>query len=66
MQMGREIQRVVTGHNSQGKAVVVLDAPAGNILESPSRPGVTLTNLWTSYETPRALMRYFPRPTPNS
>lgn len=47
------IRRVVTGHDSNGKAIVVHDATATNILERPNRPGVALTNLWQSFESPR-------------
>jgi mannose-6-phosphate isomerase-like protein (cupin superfamily) len=50
--MGREIRRVVTGHDENGKAVCVSDGVATNILQRPSRPGVTLTNLWQCTGTP--------------
>ena len=50
--MGREIRRVVTGHDENGKAVCVSDGAATNILQRPSRPGVTLTNLWQCTDTP--------------
>lgn len=46
------VRRVVTGHDSNGKAVVISDGPATNILSRPSRPGVTLTNFWQTFETP--------------
>jgi len=44
--MRRDIRRVVTGHDAQGKAKVIMDSVADNILERPNRPGVALTNLW--------------------
>jgi mannose-6-phosphate isomerase-like protein (cupin superfamily) len=47
------IRRVVTGHDKDGKAVVISDEPASNILERPNRPGVALTNLWQTFENPR-------------
>jgi mannose-6-phosphate isomerase-like protein (cupin superfamily) len=50
--MARKFRRVVTGHDAGGKAVVVSDAEAFNILQRPSRPGVTLTNLWQTDITP--------------
>lgn len=50
--MGRAIRRVVTGHDANGKAIVVSDAPATNVLQRPNRPGVTLTNLWQSDTVP--------------
>jgi mannose-6-phosphate isomerase-like protein (cupin superfamily) len=50
--MARKIRRVVTGHDTDGKAVCVSDGPATNILQRPNRPGVTLTNLWRCTRTP--------------
>ncbi len=46
------IRRVVTGHDENGKAVVISDETATSILKRPSRPGVTMTNLWQTSETP--------------
>lgn len=46
------IRRVVTGHDENGKAVVVSDARATSILKRSSRPGVTMTNLWQTSESP--------------
>lgn len=48
----RKIRRVVTGHDAEGKAIVVSDAEASNILSRPNRPGVALTNLWQTFESP--------------
>jgi mannose-6-phosphate isomerase-like protein (cupin superfamily) len=45
----RPVRRVVTGHDHDGRAVVVTDGPAASVLHRPSRPGVALTDLW---ETP--------------
>ena len=50
--MADGIRRVVTGHDRNGKAVVISDGPASNILKRPSRPGVTMTNLWQTDRTP--------------
>ena len=50
--MHRSIRRVVTGHDSRGKAVVVSDSAATQILQGNNRPGVTLTNLWLSNGSP--------------
>ena len=35
----RPIRRVVTGHDARGRAVVVMDGQAANVLHRPSRPG---------------------------
>jgi quercetin dioxygenase-like cupin family protein len=50
----RPIRRVVTGHDEGGRAVVVMDDPAANVLHRPSRPGVALTDLWATSGTPAA------------
>ena len=50
--MARAVRRVVTGHDAQGKAVVICDGTAPQVFETPSRPGVALTNLWVSADTP--------------
>jgi mannose-6-phosphate isomerase-like protein (cupin superfamily) len=50
--MARTIRRVVTGHDENGRAVCISDDPASNILQRPTRPGVTLTNLWQCETTP--------------
>src|SRR2546423_11886046 len=50
----RPIRRVVTGHDAQGRAVVVMDGPATNVLHRPSRPGMALTDLWATDGTPTA------------
>ena len=50
--MAREFRRVVTGHDENGKAVVVSDEIATQYLERPNRPGVRLTNFWIERGTP--------------
>ena len=50
----RPIRRVVTGHDAQGRAVVVMDGPATRVLHRPTRPGVALTDLWATSDTPSA------------
>ena len=42
----KKFRRVVTGLDAQGKAIVVSDESASNVLHRESRPGVALTNLW--------------------
>jgi mannose-6-phosphate isomerase-like protein (cupin superfamily) len=43
---------VVTGHDGDGKAVVVSDRDAVEIQHGPSRPGAQLTNLWRTEAMP--------------
>jgi mannose-6-phosphate isomerase-like protein (cupin superfamily) len=56
--MGRTIRRVVTGHDENGVATVIMDSPAECILQRPNRPGVTLTNLWRIDQTPAVMERH--------
>ena len=50
--MAKEFRRVVTGHDANGKAIVVSDSTATQILERPNRPGVRLTNFWIERGSP--------------
>ncbi len=52
--MARQIRRVVTGHDADGKAVIMLDGDAPN---QNQRPGSALvsTLLWVTDETPTRL-----------
>ncbi len=56
--MSRKIRRVVTGHDANGVATVIMDSDATCILSRPNRPGVTLTNLWQNDKTPAAMERH--------
>ena len=38
--MVKTIRRVVTGHDADGKAVIMIDSDATNIVTSEHRPGV--------------------------
>jgi mannose-6-phosphate isomerase-like protein (cupin superfamily) len=40
------VRRVYTGHNKQGRAVIVQDGLAPNVKEMASMPGLALTDLW--------------------
>ncbi len=50
--MNGGIRRVVTGNDGNGRAMVVSDGPAGNVKQSPHRPGVIITNLWMTDAMP--------------
>lgn len=56
--MGRKIRRVVTGHDENGRATVIMDSDATCILQRSNRPGVTLTNLWQVDSTPAHMERH--------
>lgn len=49
--MPKPIRRIVTGHDGSGKAVVLLDGPAPNVVTSEHRPGGR-TNLWRTTGAP--------------
>lgn len=40
------VRRVVTGHDADGKAIVVSDGEAPNVLRPPQRPGTVINTLW--------------------
>jgi mannose-6-phosphate isomerase-like protein (cupin superfamily) len=46
------VRRVVTGHDINGKAVVVHDGDAGNVVRPSHRPGVAIHNIWLTDSTP--------------
>lgn len=50
--MSGTIRRVVTGNDDNGRAMVVSDGPAGNVKQSPHRPGVVISNLWMTDAMP--------------
>lgn len=50
--MSGGIRRVVTGNDDNGRAMVVSDGPAGNVKQSPHRPGVIINNLWMTDSMP--------------
>ncbi len=52
--MGRKIRRVVTGHDKDGKAIVLKDGHAENVFVLESA-GFTATLLWIADETPADL-----------
>ncbi|MDH3234033.1 MAG: cupin domain-containing protein [Alphaproteobacteria bacterium] len=50
--MAGSLRRVVTGHDGEGKAVVVSDVDAATIQIGESRPGAQLNNLWRTDAMP--------------
>ena len=51
----RPVRRIVTGHDAEGKAIVISDAPSPHIRTSAHRQGVAFTNLWTTDTMPAAI-----------
>ena len=47
-----QIRRVVTGHDKNGKAVVISDGPATSVKMHPNRPGHRSTDIWKTTAMP--------------
>ena len=45
-------RRVVTGHNQQGTAVILFNDMGKNVTHIPSWPGLYVTELWVTSESP--------------
>ncbi|HET7343461.1 MAG TPA: cupin domain-containing protein [Methylomirabilota bacterium] len=50
--MLRKIRRIVTGHNAQGKSVIVSDAPSPHVLALLDDPPFGMTDLWVTAGSP--------------
>jgi len=51
--MIQRIRRVVTGHDAQGRSVILSDGPAASVKEmAPTFPGLALTDLWETTASP--------------
>ena len=48
--MALQFRRVVTGHDEQGRAIVLIDETAKNVVEG--RPGASVANVWTTQGFP--------------
>ena len=46
------VRRVVTGHDADGKAIVLSDGPAPFAITNPQRPGYVSTDVWRTSATP--------------
>ena len=74
--MPKQIRRIVTGHNAEGKSVIAEDAIATSILDLEAVPGLRATDLWETTTAPADLsgdadpvdrpMHLEPRPTGQS
>ena len=50
--MPRDIKRIVTGHDAQGRSNITFNGLATNLLNSEAWPGSRVTELWVSEEIP--------------
>jgi mannose-6-phosphate isomerase-like protein (cupin superfamily) len=61
--MNGKIRRVVTGHDANGKAIVLEDRLAPNVKTNPLRPGHISVELWKTKTMPVPVGREEPDPT---
>ena len=65
--MTHPVRRVITGHDAQGKAIVVSDGPATAVRTNPLRPGWQSTEVWRTTESPARIgLTLEPDPTAGS
>ncbi|HYC44323.1 MAG TPA: cupin domain-containing protein [Burkholderiales bacterium] len=61
--MNGKIRRVITGHDANGKAIVLEDRNAPAVRTNPHRPGHISVDLWKTTSTPVIVRRAEPDPT---
>ena len=61
--MQGRIRRVITGHDKNGKAIVLSDGPAPSVRTNPLRPGHVSTDLWRTDSAPVVLRHEMADPT---
>ena len=57
------VRRVVTGHDANGKAVILSDGAAPFVHTSDLRPGYASTDVWRTYDTPARIAPVEAEPT---
>jgi len=62
MKMTGFIRRVVTGHDSEGKAIVVSDGLVPRVYSNPVRPGHRSSDIWETHGMPVKVTREEPDP----
>jgi len=61
--MPGQVRRVVTGHDKNGKAIVLSDGPVPTVHSNPIRPGQMSFEVWKTKAMPVPLARDEPEPT---
>ncbi|MFM9882233.1 MAG: cupin domain-containing protein [Burkholderiales bacterium] len=56
-------RRVVTGHDENGRAIVVSDGPAPFVHTAAARVGYSSTDIWRTLATPAPIVANAPEPT---
>jgi len=57
------IRRVVTGHDKDGKSVIISDGLTPTIGTNPLRPGFRSTDIWRTNDSPALITQQEPDPT---
>ena len=57
------VRRVVTGHDENGRAIVLSDGPAPFSITNPARPGYVSTDIWRTNATPTPVVSKHDEPT---
>ena len=60
---GGDVRRVVTGHDSAGKAIVLSDGPPPHVTRPAEQPGLAFHEIWNTRATPSTLTATEPEPT---
>jgi mannose-6-phosphate isomerase-like protein (cupin superfamily) len=63
MTMPKEIRRVVTGHDDNGRAIVISDGPAPFVHVNPRDPDFYSVDIWRTFETPARIVAKADEPT---
>ena len=58
-----QIRRVVTGHDRDGKAIVLSDGPVPTVHSNPIRPGQLSIEVWKTHAMPVPIAAEEPEPT---
>jgi quercetin dioxygenase-like cupin family protein len=61
--MGSQIRRVVTGHDEEGRAIVISDGPAPFVHVNALNPGFSATDIWRTFEAPARIVARADEPT---
>ena len=61
--MPKQVRRIITGHDEDGKAIVISDAQAPLVHVNPRDPDSYSTDIWRTLEMPASIVASAPEPT---
>ena len=59
----RNVRRVVTGHDKEGRAVILTDGAPPHVTRPPQQPGLAFHEIWNTRATPCPVMARETEPT---